>query len=266
MSKQRSEERPDDEQSQESQPDDAEEKAEEACEAGQGIVADKTLSDRLRFRILGVGLKHLTSPSDFSRETGEDLSKVSYHFRVMRDLGDLELVDEIKVRGSLKHMYRATRQAMIKTAEWKLYNAAIKAGIRTATLQDFVATAAEAILAGTFDAKDDSNFSWKACLMDEQGWADLMGILKRAYDEAVEVEVQSAQRAAEDKTTLFPVTFAVAGFESSTREQPAADDEQEPEEKPKSKEKKGKQQPPEGKKKPKKKPGGKGKKGKRSES
>jgi DNA-binding transcriptional ArsR family regulator len=189
-------------------------------EPTEGVVADKALTDRTRVRIMGVGNKHMTSPSDFSRETGEDLSRVAYHFRVLRDKGYLELVEEVKVRGSVKHMYKGTRRALVKDAEWRLYNAGIKAGFRTATLQDFVTNAAEAIVAETFDALDDSNFSWKALWLDEQGWIDTTKIMKRAYDEVMEVEVASAERAAKAGAALFAVTFAIAGFESPAKKQP----------------------------------------------
>jgi DNA-binding transcriptional ArsR family regulator len=212
--------------------------ADESCEIGESVLADKALTDRLRVRIMGVGMKHLTSPSDFSRETGEDLSKVSYHFRVLRDKDYLELVEEVPVRGSTKHMYRATRRAYVKDAEWKLYNAAIKAGFRTATLQDFVAAAAEAILVGTFDAKDDSNFSWKALLVDEQGWIDMVRIMKRAYDEVMGVEVESADRAAKLGAALFPVVFAIAGFESPEKDEAHEDGEREKKKKKKTTKKK----------------------------
>lgn len=200
----------------------AETEADDQCGLSDAVVADKAFTDRLRVRIMGVGMKHLTSPSEFARETGEDLSRVSYHFRVLRNKGYLELVEEVPIRGSVRHMYKATRRALVKDAEWRLYNAAAKAGFRTATLQDFVAVAAEAILAGTFDAKDDSNFSWKATWLDEQGWIDLVRIMKRAYDEVMDLEPASAQRAADIGAPLFPVVFAIAGFESPESEQPTA--------------------------------------------
>jgi DNA-binding transcriptional ArsR family regulator len=182
-------------------------------ELNEGVVVDKALTDRLRVRIIGVANLRPTSPSDFARETGEDLSRVAYHFRVLRDKGYLELLEEIQIRGGVKHLYKGTRRALVKDAEWRLYSAATKAGFRTATLQNFAAVAAEAIVAGTFDARDDSNFSWKAIRLDERGWTEMVEVMKRAYDRVMELEVESAQRAAEEGVELIAVTFAVAGFE-----------------------------------------------------
>lgn len=176
------------------------------------VCAPKALTRRERVRILAVAVERLISPSEYARERGKDISNIAYDFRCLRDEGFIELAENVPVRGSVKHMYRATRRGLVNDAEWRLYSAAIKAGFREATLEDFVARAADAIAAGTFDAKDNSNFSWKAIWLDDEGWIAFVKVMKRAYDEVMEIEAESAERAEKVGTALFAATFAIAGF------------------------------------------------------
>jgi len=221
------------------------------------VCAPKALTKPERVQILAIAHQRPISPSEFAREHGKDVSKIAYDFRVLRDKGYIELAEKIPVRGTVKHMYRATKRGFVDDAEWRLYNAAIKAGFREATLKDFVARAAEAIAAGTFDAKDNSNFSWKAIWLDEEGWIAFVKVLKRAYDEVMEIEADSAERAAKTGAVLFAATFAVAGFLSP---EPKAGEEEDEEPKKKPPKKKGKGKDDTGKKGRGKGKGGKGKK------
>jgi DNA-binding transcriptional ArsR family regulator len=54
------------------------------------------------------------SPSQFARSRGEPVSNVSYHFRLLAEIGLIELVRTRPVRGSLEHIYRRAEKA----ADW----------------------------------------------------------------------------------------------------------------------------------------------------
>lgn len=198
-------------------------KAQKETDCGELVVPPKELSKPLRARIVAVANLRVISPSEFAREFHEKIDEVAYDFRVLRDKGWLELVTEAPgLRGSSRHMYRATKRALIRGAEWRLFSTAIKAGFRQVTLQDFAARAAQAIDAGTFDAQDDSNFAWKAIVLDDEGWRALAEAMKRTFDEVMQIEADSAERLGSGKAKhqAIPATFAIAGFESPEEEQP----------------------------------------------
>src|SRR5687767_15809916 len=72
----------------------------------------KALAHPLRQKIL-VGLsERVASPSEIAEEIGEPLGNVSYHVRMLVDLGCIELVSTTPRRGALEHHYKAVVPAM----------------------------------------------------------------------------------------------------------------------------------------------------------
>jgi DNA-binding transcriptional ArsR family regulator len=64
---------------------------------------------RRRLLILYVEAKEKRSPSELAEVTGEHLSKVSYHVRVLAASKAVKLVSTKPRRGSVEHFYKATR-------------------------------------------------------------------------------------------------------------------------------------------------------------
>jgi DNA-binding transcriptional ArsR family regulator len=58
------------------------------------------------------------SPKKLADLTGQKLSTVSYHVRVLADENAIELTEEEPVRGSVAHFYRAS--ALTKSTPWVL--------------------------------------------------------------------------------------------------------------------------------------------------
>jgi hypothetical protein len=179
---------------------------------GQELV--KALSHPTRVRILGVLSYRNISPSDFARESGEVVTNVSYHFRELVKLGFAEVVETRPVRGSMEHIYCGTRRAQFGDDDWRELPKPLQRVITGTVFHDMVGRMGEAIEAGTFDARDDSHFTWSPIKVDEQGWTDLMAILDRAFGEIGEVEEQAAKRLIDSGASAISTTVALAGFES----------------------------------------------------
>jgi DNA-binding transcriptional ArsR family regulator len=64
---------------------------------------------RRRLLILYVEAKEKRSPRELADVTGEHLSKVSYHVRVLAASKAVKLVSTRPRRGSVEHFYKATR-------------------------------------------------------------------------------------------------------------------------------------------------------------
>lgn len=179
---------------------------------GQGLV--KALSHPTRVKILGV-LSHRTiSPAEYAKESGELVSNVSYHFRELAKYGFAEIVGTRPVRGSTEHFYCGTRRAQFGDDVWETMPKPLQRAITGTVLEGLVGRMVEALAAGTFDARDDSHFTWTPMVVDEEGWGELMGILGSAFAEIAEVEVKAAERMAREGGETITTTVALAGFES----------------------------------------------------
>ena len=64
----------------------------------------KAFAHPLRLEILR-RLGSRSSPTELARRLGAPLGSVSYHVRVLADLGALELVDQAPRRGAIEHYY-----------------------------------------------------------------------------------------------------------------------------------------------------------------
>ena len=64
----------------------------------------KAFAHPLRLEILRA-LGSQASPTELSRRLGAPLGSVSYHVRVLADIGALELVDQRPRRGAIEHYY-----------------------------------------------------------------------------------------------------------------------------------------------------------------
>lgn len=67
----------------------------------------KALAHPLRERILRALAEGESSPGDLAETMGAPMGVVSYHMRMLRDYGLVELVRTEPRRGALKHFYRA---------------------------------------------------------------------------------------------------------------------------------------------------------------
>ena len=63
----------------------------------------KALAHPLRVRILGVLQDRVASPSDLAEELKAPLGNVSYHVRILAQLGLLKLVKKRPRRGAIEH-------------------------------------------------------------------------------------------------------------------------------------------------------------------
>jgi DNA-binding transcriptional ArsR family regulator len=175
----------------------------------------KALAHPLRVRILEVVNERAVSPIQFFREFGgESLPKIAYHFKVLEKYDCIECVEEVARRGATEHYYRGTRRALFGDADWKRLPKSVQGSVTATMLQGFVKKAVEAIKSGTYDAREDSHFSWISMVLDEEGWERLMALLVSTLAEAQELQVEAGERMASSGEAGFPVTFGAAGFES----------------------------------------------------
>lgn len=70
----------------------------------------KGLSHPTRAQALAILVERIASPKEIAEELDEALPNVSYHVRVLEELGLVELIEEAAIRGSVAHFYKAVEQ------------------------------------------------------------------------------------------------------------------------------------------------------------
>jgi hypothetical protein len=173
----------------------------------------KALAHWMRVNIMAIASWRIISPSDYARETGEDINKVSYHFRKLVEYGVLELVDTEPVRGSVKHYYRGTRQAIFGGASWAELPKSVQDGVAGAALQDFVTVAVHSIESGAFSSHDHSYLAWEPHTYDDLAFKAAVKVLDQTRQRLVALADEAAPRLADTEQEGLLIAVALGGFE-----------------------------------------------------
>ena len=79
----------------------------------------KALAHPLRVQLLAALNEGVASPNELAKRLDEPLTNVSYHVRMLHDLGTIELVETEPRRGALEHYYRAVVRPFFGDRDWK---------------------------------------------------------------------------------------------------------------------------------------------------
>jgi DNA-binding transcriptional ArsR family regulator len=170
----------------------------------------KALAHPLRVQLLAALNQKVASPNELAKQLDEPLTNVSYHVRMLHDLGCIELVDTEPRRGALEHYYRAIVRPFFGDKDWKRLPKNARGSISDAVLQLIWDDAAEAIKTGLFDERDDRHLSRTVLALDEQGWDELHELLADTLERAMSIQVESASRASKaDDGETFGVNLVM---------------------------------------------------------
>jgi DNA-binding transcriptional ArsR family regulator len=156
----------------------------------------KVLSHPMRPRILEILTKRgEASPNEIAKELVASLGSVSYHVRILRDEGWLELVRTEGRRGAVEHFYRTTEAPFLDDAQWERLPVAIRRRLAGQTVGQVLRAASQAAAADGFD-RAGAHVDRLPLDLDEEGWRELSGVLTAALDAAWQVQARSDARAA----------------------------------------------------------------------
>jgi DNA-binding transcriptional ArsR family regulator len=161
----------------------------------------KALAHPLRVQLLAALNEGVASPNELAKKLNEPLTNVSYHVRMLHDLGCIELVETEPRRGALEHYYRAIVRPFFADRDWKRLPKNARGSISDTVLQLVWDDAAEAIKTGLFDERADRHLSRTVLCVDEQGWQDLNELLVETLDKAMQIQADAASRTAKDEGT-----------------------------------------------------------------
>jgi DNA-binding transcriptional ArsR family regulator len=169
----------------------------------------KALAHPLRVQLLSALNEGVASPNELAKRLNEPLTNVSYHVRMLHDLGCIELVETEPRRGALEHYYRAIMRPFFGDRDWKRLPKNARGSISDAVLQLVWDDAAESIKTGQFDDRENRHLSRSVLCVDQQGWDELNELLVETLDRAMQIQADSASRAAKEDTERFSANLVM---------------------------------------------------------
>jgi DNA-binding transcriptional ArsR family regulator len=169
----------------------------------------KALAHPLRVQLLAALNEGVASPNELAKRLDEPLTNVSYHVRMLHDLGCIELVETEPRRGALEHYYRAVVRPFFGERDWKRLPKNARGSISDAVLQLVWDDTAEAIKTGLFDQRADRHLSRSVLAVDEQGWDELQDLLAETLDRAMQIQAEGASRASKEGGETFSVNLVM---------------------------------------------------------
>lgn len=180
----------------------------------------KVLAKPQRVRILAILAERVASPKEISEETGEGIASVSYHVKVLRDHGLIELERKVPRRGAVEHFYRAVSRTLLPADAWNNLPPTLTKEVSACILREFFDDVSDAMDAGIFD-DPASDLCWTPLVLDRRGVEEI-GVLATAFLEGVlEAQTKASKRlAARAKDRKAPAerisaTVFLASFLSS---------------------------------------------------
>lgn len=156
----------------------------------------------------------VSSPVEMAAELDEEIGTVSHHAKRLVALDCAELVKEGKVRGAIKHYYRATERHLIDTEEWDDLDPLSREDLLVDFMQPAVDDFTTSVKAGILGS--DENFVLTRTplhSMDREGLDEALKIHERAFREIMEIPARCAERMRESGEQPIAVSSMQGCFE-----------------------------------------------------
>lgn len=154
----------------------------------------KGISHPVRAACLTLLAERVASPREIAEDLDEDLSNVSYHVRVLSELGLIELVHEEPVRGAVAHFYKATERPLFSKEQWEEMPLEVRKAFSAHNWDILLQNVTAAIDSGTFDSRADRHLTRTPLVVDSQGFARLSKAMDDLLEMVFNESVESSQR------------------------------------------------------------------------
>jgi DNA-binding transcriptional ArsR family regulator len=156
----------------------------------------KALAHPLRHRLLAILNERVASPKELAAELGERLPNVSYHVRILADLGCIELVSTTPRRGALEHHYRALMRPFFDDRDWAKLPVSTRRAIFDDNLGHIFQDVRDAARRHGFD-DPRTHVSRTPLVLDDRGYDELADLLERTLYGMLEIQAEAAGRMVE---------------------------------------------------------------------
>lgn len=171
----------------------------------------KALEHPTRIEILNILWTEPSSPARIQRRLQNvSLNLVAHHMKVLKELECVELVETVSRRGARERIYRTTGPFIISDEAWEKLTPKLRQPITASILRLISNDLARSLSAGKFDAIQDNHLSHTLLELDQEAWAEIVGILAGALGEIVEAGVKSRERIKAGDGTQPPLQTSIA--------------------------------------------------------
>jgi DNA-binding transcriptional ArsR family regulator len=154
----------------------------------------KALNHPVRVKALTILSERAASPNEISEQLEEPLSNVSYHIRVLGELGLVELTEEVAVRGAVEHFYKAIERPLTDNPEWEKLDPNVRNVFSACLVETLHSDAAFSLASGYFDKRSDRHASRTPLFLDEQGWERVAAIQAKTLQRILKEQSDAAER------------------------------------------------------------------------
>lgn len=176
------------------------------------------LNHRLRVTLLTIYTERPASPSDLEDLGVDTLSNLAYHTRVLWELRQIEIVDEIQRRGATEHVYRAINIPLFSNPDWEKFDPKVRRAISSYGVGEIFKDVSSALTAGTFDTSTKRHLSRARLSLDQRGWLEANAVQNEALERILEIAEEADGRLQETGEAPVSAVSAMACFQMPPRE------------------------------------------------
>lgn len=158
------------------------------------------------------------TPREVAAEIDEPINNVAYHIKILKRLGCIELIQTRQTQGGrvAEHLYKATQRPYWDDDAWKTLTEGEQLDVTAAIMQQISEDIADAMSHATFNAHEDNHISRSPMVVDEEGWQEVVSLLRATIEELMEIQVRVNERGAGPDKTMHS-RIAIIHFESPSR-------------------------------------------------
>lgn len=180
----------------------------------------KALNHPVRVKALTILTEKIASPKEIAAQLDMPLSNVSYHVRVLDELGLVEIVEEESVRGSVAHFYKSVERPLIDNPDWEKLSPKVRSAFSGYVIETLMSDAANSLAAGVFDQRDDRHLSRTTLILDEKGWRKVSEIQAKALNQILKERAAAVERLRKSGKPAIQAVVGMTCFEVLTASEP----------------------------------------------
>lgn len=181
----------------------------------------EAMAHPVRHRAWVILHRHEASPKEIADEIGQPTPNVSHHIKRLVKLGCAELVREEKVRGTIRHVYKATEPVLLDVEDWELLvqeNPPFARHVLCSAIQEQIDDLYQAVATRNLGSDDIRWWiSRTPTVLDDEGLEEALALARKAEDDLGEIIQRSAARRSADGSSSFPVSVFFDVFKSAPR-------------------------------------------------
>jgi DNA-binding transcriptional ArsR family regulator len=171
------------------------------------------ISNETTVKVLIYLVERAGSPKEIADALELNTPNVSHHVKKLLRLRLIELIEEKVVRGTIQHIYRAVVRPIMSDEEWEKLDVAEQQRYSIWIVQLILVDLTKSFAANLFDARANNHLSRTPLVVDELGVDEVAAIQKRALEETIQAEANSAERMVESGKRGINLIAAMMCFE-----------------------------------------------------